>query len=149
MRIFLRSSLNCKLLVGLTILAFLFSAGTVYAIKDLDDILKEMIKKCNKTYVDKCQKCVDKNKGKKALKCIDKAQKKLDACLDDEKIKKKAKAKTKDMNKKIDSFAKAFDKCQVENDKCVDKCNEKQKCIEKCNKTQLKCANKAAKKYGG
>jgi len=85
---------------------------------------------------------------KKALKCIDKAQKKLDVCLDDDKIKKKAKAKTKDMNKKIDSFAKAFDKCQVECDKCVDKCDNKKECIEKCNKTQLKCANKAAKKYG-
>ena len=155
MRVLLRLSLSCKLLVGLTILAFLFSAGPAYADKELKKVMKHLAKKCEKKYTKSSQKCMDASKSKEwELKCIDKAQKKLDACINPKAIMDKAKNMDKETKKQILKFEKAVDHCQAKNDHCVDKCvkkfkdeNPQQKCLKKCTHKQEQCINKMIKKF--
>ena len=155
MRILLRLSSSCKLLVGLTIMAFLFSAGTAYADKDLAKIMKHLAKKCEKKYAKKSQKCIAQHPDdkKKELKCIKKAEKKLDECIDPKAIIHKADKMSKAEKKQILKFEKAVDACQAKNDKCAANCAKKKegkhlkKCTEKCTKKQEECINKAIKTH--
>jgi len=157
MRVLLRLSLSCKLLVGLTILAFLFSAGTAYADKDLAKIMKHLVKKCEKKYAARSQKCIDRSDKKEVeLKCIKKAEKKLDKCIDPKAIMHKTDKMSKAEKKQILEFEKAVDHCQAQNHKCVTKCVKKydeteegkiQKCTKKCTHEQEQCINKAIKKF--